>query len=282
MSQISHSDWNPLVSSVQGVLTGWGQTHSSYAVATGNTVNHADWNALVADINKCYTHITGSNSSLSTVVTGTRITQANLTNASAAVTYINTNQYSIASTQYTQNTLYDSGYQTFSPWQNYYIANYNINWSSFASYNQFWNAGGGFYINLSGISSGSSQSQSWVDLFANMGAFYVLPTSIGQQGQTWSGTYPGGNVGPLNGFNTTPTTYFQLYNQDTNYTANYLQIQFNTNGTQLQMSIILQDAHAGIAGGYDYVDGQARLVVTQRYPFGNPIQSLNVASQSQS
>jgi len=282
MSQISHSDWNPLVSSVQGVLTGWGQTHSSYAVATGNTVNHADWNALVADINKCYTHITGSNSSLSTVATGTKITQANLTNASATVTYINSNQYSIASSQYTQNTLYDSGYQAFSPWSNYYIANYNINWSSFASYNQFWNAGGGFYINLSMTSSGTSQSQSWVDLFANMGAFYVLPTSIGQQGQTWSGSFPQGTVGPLNGFSTTQLPYFRLFGQDSNYTNNYIQIAFNTNGTQLQMQILLQDQHVGIAGGFDQVTGNARLVVTQRYPYSNPIQSFTVAGQSQS
>jgi hypothetical protein len=283
MSQISHSDWNPLVSTIQTILGGWGQSYSSYAVATGNTVNHADWNALVSDINKCYTHITGSNSSLSTVATGTRITQANLTNASAAVTYINSNQYSIASSQYTQNTLYNSGSVGWSGWTSAYTAGFTVDWGSAANYNHFFNAGGVIFLSFS-----STGTNAWSQEISNVanyaGTIAMSANSSYQTGQTWSGSF--GPNGALNLSGGNLNQWIRVNDPDTNYTADNLQIQITPNGSynnasSWQVNVIFTNGRTTIGGAPNTINGTIQMIASQRYPYSSSISSFTSQGSTQ-
>lgn len=281
MSQISASDWNPLVSTIQGILNAWGQSYSSYAVDNTRKVNHSDWNALVTDINSCYTHITGSGSSLSTVATGTRITQANLTNASAAVTYINSNRY--VSSALTNNTVYDSGVSTFSPWSSYWSATFNVSWASSTAYQRFFNSGGDLYLNFS-MTGTDNWSQEIANLGNNAGAIAISATTTKQQGQTWTGSY--GFSGALNLSSGSSNNWLNLPNPDTYYTSDNLVINITPNGsyataTGWTVTVTFTNGRSTLGGAPNTINGTVRMVATQQYALGNTISSFSFSSSSQ-
>jgi hypothetical protein len=285
MAQIYASDWNPLVISLHSILLGWGQSYSSYAVTTNTTpINHLDYNAVIADINACYTHITGSNSALTTVPAGTQITQARLTNASAAVSYITSNRYKASVSQLTQSVIYNSGNVAYSPWSNYYSATFTLTWTDNTTFKRFFDGGGGFFVNLTGTAGGTSQGQSWVDLLTNSGALALTRDSSYQQGQTWNGTF--GFSGASN-IASIPQAWFVNTGLDANYTSNTLTINVTGNGdynscTQMTFQVYLSDAHTATGGGPDTVTGSIQLVATQRYPFTYSMSSWTLTSQTQS
>jgi hypothetical protein len=282
MSQVSHNDWNPLVSNLQTVLSSWGDTYSSYAVATGNTVNHADWNAVVADINKGYTHIYNSNSSLSTVAAGTRITQANLTNAAAAVSSINTNRYAAYAGAYTLATVYDSGSVAFAPWSSYYTITWTVDWGSALQYQLFWNRGG--YLEL--YFGPNSYSDAWsgeiMKLLANMGILVMTPQTCYQSGQAWSGTV--GFQGALNA-STGGSTWLYLGDPDANYTADYMTIVYKPNNiygfaSSAQVTLAIYNGRTTLGGAPNSINGSVRARFYTYYNTYN-LSSVTVASSSQ-
>jgi hypothetical protein len=285
MSQVSASDWNPLVSTLQSVLSGWGApaSYSSYAVDNTREVNHLDWNAVVADINTGYTHITGSNSSLSTVATGTRITQANLTNASAAVTYINTNRYTAAPASYTLQTVYDSGTVVWSPWSSYYSVTWKLDWASATQYTRYWNNGGYVQLNFGPNSYTDGWSGEIIKLMNNMGTLVITPTSCYQSGQTWSGTV--GFQGALNA-STGGSTWLSLTNPDTSYTADYMTIAYQPNNTfgsasSANVTWAIYNGRTTLGGASNSINGNVRARFYDNYVHYNMAGGVTVASSSQ-
>lgn len=282
MSQVSASDWNPLVSTLQTVLSSWGNSYSSYAVDNTRKVNHLDWNAVVADINTGYTHITGSASSLATVVTGTRITQANLTNASAAVSYINTNRYAAAPASYTLATVYDSGTLAWSPWSSYYSVTWTLNWGSATQYTRFWNNGGYLELNFGPNSYSDAWSGEIIKLMANMGTLVMTPTTCYQSGQTWSGTV--GFQGALNA-STGGSTWLSLSNPDTSYTADYMTIAYQPNSTfgsasSANVTWAIYNGRTTLGGAPNSINGNVRARFYTYYNTYN-LSSVTVASSTQ-
>ena len=283
MSQVSASDWNPLVSSLQTVLSSWGGTYSSYAVDNTRKVDHADWNAMVADINKGYTHISGSNSSLSTVATGTRITQANLTNAAAAVNYIVTNRYYAAAASYTLSTLYDSGTLAFSPWSSYYTVTWNLNWGSALQYQLFWNNGGYLEMNFGPNTYSDAWSGEIMKLMANMGNLVMGPDRCYQNGQTWSGSL--GFQGALNA-STSGSTWLYLANPDASYTADYMTIVYKPNNiygfaSSAQLTWAIYNGRTTLGGAPNTINGSIRGRIFTYYNTYNLAGGILVGTSSQ-
>lgn len=278
MGQVYATDWNPLQGTIANVMGapsglsyGWNKAASIQSAQVNSSVqiNSTHYNKLKNDIDFCYTHITGSASSLPTKSTGDRVYQVDLSNISAAITYINTYKTVMASNQYTQTNIFsDTQYYT---WTATLGATYTTSWGSVANFNAFWNAGGALYFNLSRYAgSATPQNQGWTNLLANMGFIYITPTTSGQTGNTWAGT-TFVTTGIAN-FSSFPTTLFRIYDQDTNYTGNYFDLKVYLNGpagaaSSLSFVMLLVDNHVGTAGGPDTVDGNIALTISQRYPY---------------
>ena len=282
MSQVSASDWNPLVSSLQTVLSSYGGTYSSYAVDNTRKVDHADWNAMVADINKGYTHIYGSNSSLSTVATGTRITQANLTNAAAAVNNIVTNRYAASAPSYTLSTVYDSGSLAFSPWSSYYTVTWTLDWGSALQYQLFWNNGGYLELGFGPVTYSDAWSGEIMKLMTNMGYLVMGPDRCYQNGQTWSGSL--GFQGALNA-STSGSTWLYLANPDASYTADYMTIVYKPNNiygfaSSAQVTWAIYNGRTTLGGAPNTINGSIRGRFYTYYNTYN-LSSVTVASSSQ-
>jgi hypothetical protein len=278
MGKVFASDWNPLQSTIAGVMgtatdlsKGWGKASSitSSQVNSSLQINHTHYNALKTDIDYCYTHITGSASALPTRNAGTQITQADLTNISAAATYINTYKTYAAASQLTTSNMF-SNTQAYT-WTATLGATYTFSWASVAEFNGFWNAGGQVYWNVSRYAGATnSQNQSWTNLLSNAGFFYINATASGQSGNTWTGTV--NNTSGISGFSVIPVTFIQVYDQDTNYTSNYYRASVwldNTPGSAKTMNIqiLLVDAHTPVGAGPDTIDGNFAVTITQKYPY---------------
>jgi hypothetical protein len=271
MAQIQASDWNPLQTTVANIMAGWGQSASVTSAQVNNTlkINHNHYNALKDDINFCYTHITGSNSALPIRNAGTQITQADLTNVSAAVTYINTNKATASSSKLTSQSLAISTTQAYT-WSSQLGASYSMTWASASDFNAFFNAGGSvnFSISRSG-GAATSQNQSWTNVLSGMGNVYMTLNSSGN-----SGTIPGAvsiTTG-INGLSSSNQQFIKVTDQDANYTANYINITAYLDAAPgsarvLTYVVLLVDAHVGTAGGPDTVDGNFTTSFTAKYPY---------------
>jgi hypothetical protein len=278
MGQVYASDWNPLQNTIANVMGapnglsyGWNKASSIQSAQVNSSVqiNSTHYNKLKNDIDFCYTHIIGSASSLPTKSTGDRVYQVDLSNISAAVTYINTYKTVAAGGQLTQTNVF-SNTLNFT-WTATLGATYTIPFGSITNFNAFWNGGGSVFFNMSRYAgSATSQNQGWTNTLANMGFIYITPTTSGQTANAWAGTtYVTGGISNFSPF---PTTLFRIYDQDTNYTGNYLDVKVYLDGpagaaSSLSFVILLVDAHLGTAGGPDTIDGNIALTITQKYPY---------------
>jgi hypothetical protein len=278
MGQVYASDWNPLQNTIANVMGapnglsyGWNKASSiqSSQVNSSLTINSTHYNKLKNDIDFCYTHITGAASSLPTKSTGDIIYQVDLSNISAAVTYINTYKTSAAGGQLTQSNVF-SNTLNFT-WTATLGATYTIPFGSVNNFNAFWNGGGSIFFNMSQYGGSTTpQNQSWANLLSNMGFIYITPTTSGQIGNSWVGTtYVTGGISNFSPF---PTTLFRIYDQDANYTGNYFDVKIFLDGaagaaSSLSIVILLVDDHLGTAGGPDVIDGNIALTITQKYPY---------------
>jgi hypothetical protein len=279
MGKIYASDWNPIQSSIanimgapSGTAYGWNKASSVTSAQVNSTqqINHTHYNVLKDDINFCYTHITGSNSSLPIRNAGTQITQADLTNVAAAQSYISANKTTAAASQLTTSNIF-SDTQAYT-WTASLGATYTWSWSNATQFNAFWNAGGQIYWNTSRYGGSSTpQNQGWTNLLANSGFIYITATASGQVGATWAGTVY--NTNGIGGFSTVPSIFTKVYDQDLNYTNNYYQTdvwldaQAGNGATTMNLKISLIDTHVGTSGGPDGIDGNVALTITQKYPY---------------
>jgi hypothetical protein len=263
-------------------MTSWGVGYSSYAVATGNTVNHNDFNALVSDINVCYQHIYGTNSSISTVAQGTRISQAYLTNASAAVSNIVTNRYAATSSIRTQVTFYDSGNVPVGPFNSYWTVQWTVNWGSSSAYQLFWNNGGYFEFATGGGGGSNGQSVEIGKLFQNMGVLVMTANSCYQSGQTWTGTiYFQGALNAASG----GSTWLYLSNPDSSYTADYMTVAYTPNGTFTSASsavvtLAVYNGRTTLGGAPNTILTSGEGVFYLNYVNGHSLSSITLTSQT--
>jgi len=278
MGQVYATDWNPLQGTIANVMGapnglsyGWNKASSIQSAQVNSSVqiNSTHYNKLKNDIDFCYTHITGSASSLPTKSTGDRVYQVDLSNISAAVTYINTYKTSAAGGQLTQTNVF-SDTQAYT-WTATLGATYTIPFGSVNNFNAFWNGGGAIFFNVSRYAgSATPQNQGWSNLLTNMGFIYITPTTSGQTANAWAGsTFVTSGIG---GFSTIPSTFFRQYDEDTNYTGNYFQLQVYLDAlpgaaSSLSLVMLLVDNHVGTAGGPDAIDGNIALTISQKYPY---------------
>lgn len=269
---VSASDWNPVIQKMRSVLStpsgsirtlGYNATYSANDVSSGGVITGLQWNNLRSDVNKAYTLQTGSASDLTTRDNTYLITQADLTTISARVDTAYNNRLNVNTGQLNVTAKSQSGTNS---WGTYSYCSFMILFNDNATFRGFWNASGRIvvYGSRSGGSS-TSQNQGWTNLLSNMGNIVIARDSIFQSGQSWNGTLPitngvyGGSIG------TGYTTIFTGYDQDTNYTANYCQVQVSMNNTNpdaatsMNVLIYCRDNHTAVAAGPDYVDGTISL-----------------------
>lgn len=278
MGQVYATDWNPLQATIANVMGapnglsyGWNQASSitSAQVNSSLQINSTHYNKLKDDINFCYTHITGANSALPTKSAGDRVYQVDLANISAAATYVNTYKTSAAGGQLTTSNVYSN--TVAYTWTARLGATYTIPFGSVNNFNAFWNGGGSIYLNISRYAgSATPQNQGWTNLLSNMGFIYITPTTSGQTANSWVGTtYVTTGISNFSPF---PTTLFRIYDQDTNYTGNYVDVKIFLDSaagaaSSLSIVLLLVDDHLGTAGGPDVIDGNFALTISQKYPY---------------
>lgn len=278
MGKIYASDWNPIQSSIANIMGapvglnyGWNQAASvtSAQVSSSVTINASHYNKLKADIDYCYTHIIGSASALPTRSAGTQITQVDLSNISAAQSWISANKSTAAASQLTTSNIF-SDTQNYT-WTATLGATYTWSWASNTAFKSFWNAGGSVYWNMSRYAgSATPQNQSWTNLLANSGFLYITPTTSGQTANTWAGAVY--NTNGIGGFSTIPSTFTIVYDADANYTGNYYRTEvwldnLPSAASSMNLRISLIDTHVGTSGGPDVIDGNFALTITQKYPY---------------
>lgn len=310
MATITNEDWNPVVNKIRSVVgtpdgtlndLGYNTTPNANTVNDLQVITGAQWNALRADVNRAYTLQTGSNSDLTTRGTLDKITTTDLTTMSARVDTAYNNRTSVDTGQLT--AVNKTGYSFSGGWSSTLSGSGNISWSSNSTYRGFWNAGGRivFSFSRSGGSS-NSQNQSWSNLCTNTGSLVLTRTGMSQSGQTWNGTFSNSwNTGAYGRRSTSAEQAFIIYAQDTNYTANYIQLLLSWNdadiksATTLNWTINFVDNHTPlgsstgsetrqITGEFDYqnqfnqgptgfgpdtVDGTTEMAIVAFYPFSN-------------
>ena len=160
-SLISASDYNGFATSVNSVWnTLWGQS-SIGSVATGGTVTATQWATLASTITNAYTHESGSNPSVSSPSAGSTISV--IANLSTAVTYITGHQYDC----YASGTVYNTSGSATGPAKGSANTSWtmtftnNIVFSSTATMNYFFYAGGRVLLNFSKSSTGLPADSAW-------------------------------------------------------------------------------------------------------------------------
>ncbi len=286
MATITNEDWNPVQSKIASVTgtpdgtindLGYNVSPTSAQVPDLQVITGAQWNALRTDVNRCYTLQTGSNSDLTTRGTADKITQADLTTMSARVDTAYNNRGSVSTGQLT--TVNKGGYSFSGGWSSSVGGTGSISWANNATYRGFWNAGGRIILSFSRTGgSANSQKQAWTNLCSNSGSLVLTRTGMFQSGQTWNGVFENSwNTGGAYGQRTvTPySRSFYILAQDTNYTANYIEVFFGwdfedvKSATKFNWTVNFIDGHLPSGAGPDTVDGTIEMTVVAQYPFSN-------------
>lgn len=283
---IEDTEWNGIQDTIAKVLgapdastvnLGYNAANliTSAQVSNNAKIYKEEWNTLRADVNVAFTHQTGSNSALVTKTGSDIIYSSDFTLIANAISTANTNRQTVdAGTQLT--SLAGPSYSTTSAWSTRVTYNGTINFGTNAKFRGFWNGGG--YVTFSASRAGGSsttQNTSWTNLLAAMGTIKLTAYSMSQVGSTQAGTFANsGNLGVYGG--NLPTGWvFSITDADANYTSNYYQVylSFNTanplTATIMYIAAAVEDVHAPIGSGPDYVDGTTALNCNIYYPFAN-------------
>lgn len=223
--QIYAADYNAIQSVIAGVVsTYYGNAVTSSQLSGTPQITAAAMDLLRADINKAYTHITGSNSSINDVAAGGLIYKDDFNAYKTAADYCETNKDTVyAATQLTSVVLSNS---ITAAWNSSRTWTYTFTWPSADAANYWFNAGGYFVVDVNGSNStGSSKDNDWQNNILN-----VIPTQTYGNTQWDAGTnidvYEYGNV--------------------SQYTENYARIQITkTSTTVLTITVIVNDADTG-------------------------------------
>jgi hypothetical protein len=237
---IQGADYNGFATSVNALWgtgsgnNGYGQsgTALSTSLGTSNQVAASDWATMIARMNTMSQHQTnGTTTGLSQPTATSIITY--LSSLSSSITTLQTNKQSSAN-QY--QTAISASTTSSTTWITSAIMTYTVTFASGDAARYFFNQGGQLNFNFSGTSlAGNSKSTYW-NSFLNTGfATWALRgnTSL----YTGTGFTPTTNLTSSGYYNLTssPTTFFKMFDNPSSadYTANYIQVDVNSNGTNV-------------------------------------------------
>jgi hypothetical protein len=211
------ADFNNIQSATEFLLgtgladSGYGQTVTSAQVTANQKISVSQWNSLRSDLLKIRQHQTGVDESgnLTIPLTSSLITNEFVNQYKAFSTVCQTNRLTIASTQGTEENLYEPSLSTrTTAWNGVLTHTVTINFSSANQARFYFNAGGQirFSASRSGGSAGNKNTV-WTQLLNDMGEII-----FNHGGTTYTGTgaasgYPATSLGWYT-ISTTPQTIF--------------------------------------------------------------------------
>ena len=269
-NQIEDTDYNALQDKVQALLgtgsgsRGYGQPVPSADVFQGNTITKAQWDALRNDILSVRVHQDGTTPVLASIVKGTPINFAIISNYSSVLDVVDANRFNIGPGQSVVST--KATQTTSSSWSTQAQAVLTMTFANSNDARYFFNSGGKIRI-IGSRSGGSSTSQNnaWTNFLANIGAI-----SFGAATSAFVNFYD---------LNLSYQTFYQT-GLSTPYSANFYRLEAacdvasNTAGTatQVQIRITLRDDYVDPATAphtpssvppIDIVDGTLTLTVEE-------------------
>ena len=222
---IYRDDYNLVRQSVENTLSGfWGSTFSAPPLAGNPTITAAGVQLLINDINKAYTHITGSNSSLPAPTSGLIIDNQLWSDMAVAAQYIDTNKLEIGPGQFADSTV---TWTLLGGWNGQYGPYWrDLTWSSAAAATNFFATGGRIFLGAtSADSNGSAKSTDWATNIIG-----AMPTQVYDYNKWIVGT---------------DVTVTEFGNQ-AQYTENYLRLNITKiSSTRLRLSWVFDDADTG-------------------------------------
>lgn len=257
------ADYNAIQSVIAGVVSTYYSNPISSAPITGTpTITAALMDNLRLDINKAYTHITGSNSTIADIAATNLISKDDFNAYKVAADYCETNKNTVyAPTQLSASVLTQSLTAT---WQGVKTWTYTLTWSNPGLADKWFNCGGYILVDVSGSnSSGSSKDNDWQNNILN-----AIPSQTYGNVQWDAGTnidvYEYGNV--------------------TQYAENYCRIVITkVSTTQISVSVILNDADAGDQTGIGpAVDEDVNTDAAASITYYNSIDAITVTAPSTS
>jgi hypothetical protein len=230
---IYQGDYNAVQSIIAGVkTTHYGKSCSSSQLAGNPTVTALQFNNLLTDVDSCIKHQTGSNSGLTTRSVGETITYAHINNLKTYADQAETNKNTVYSaTQLSQmaNQATSSRNGAVSPWNSSIAHTVQVNWSSAAEADYFFNTGGYLYTTASYSGGSTPKDSDWA----------AVINAIGNRNYTRSNWVTGGTV-----------TIATVGGSGV-YSANYWQLSVTKNSSsQVTMTMSFVDA-AGPNPNYD-------------------------------
>lgn len=216
-------DYNTIQSTIAGVLnTYYGQTMTSSQVSSNPLINDVEWDNLRVDINKCYKHITGSDSSINNAAEGSLVYAADANAYKTAADYCETNKATVNAAQLTSSV--DSDTMT-AAWNGLRTFKTTYAWPGAAAATAWFNLGGYFVVDVSGSNAVSAKDLDWQDNILN-----AIPS------QTYNRS---------NWVNATDINVYE-YGNNSKYSENYARIVCTkVSDTQLDISVIISDADVG-------------------------------------
>jgi hypothetical protein len=262
-NQIEDTDYNALQDKVQALLgtgsgsRGYGQPVTSADVFQGNIITFAQWDALRNDILSVRVHQVGTTPVLASIVKGTPINFAIISNYSSVLDVADANRFNIGPGQSSVST--KATQTTSSSWSTQAQAVLTMTFANSNDARYFFNSGG--KIRIIGSRSGgsdTSQNNAWTTFLANIGTISF-----------------GAATSALVNFYDLTLSYQTFYQTglSTPYSANFYRLEAacdvasNSSGTatQVQIRITLRDDYVdpGPPAPGDTVDGTLTLTVEE-------------------
>ncbi len=256
---IYQGDYNAVQSIIAGVKTTYYGISCTSSQLSGNpTITAAQFNNLLTDVDSCIKHQTGSNSGLTTRSAGTVITFAHINNLKTYADQAETNKATVfASTQLSQVANIQTSNRNGSvyPWNGSISHVVQVDWSSAANADYFFNAGGYLYATASHSGGSGSKDSDWATVI----------NAIGNRTYTRSNWVTGGTV-----------TIATVGGSGV-YSANYWQLSVTKNSTtRVTMTMSFVDA----AGGNPNFDENVTLNITSAVGYYKSVDAIVSATPS--
>lgn len=178
---IYKGDYNTLQTAVAAVKTTYyGVACTSSQLGSGLlNPSIAEWNNLKSDIDNCYTHITGSDSAVTTKFSNTVVSAVGTNAYKTAADYINTNKATVfASSQLTLVSA--AGSSRTSGWNSAITHQARVTFASSSDATYFFNCGGYFRIQTAASGgSGGTKNTNWASAINSVGNWVYTSADYG-------------------------------------------------------------------------------------------------------
>jgi len=250
---IYQGDYNAVQSTIAGVKnTYYGIATTSTQLSSNPTITALQFNDLLMDVDACIKHQTGSNSGLSFRSAGTQITYTHINNLKTYADQADTNKATVFSgSQLSQvaNIQTSNRNGAVYPWNSSISHVVQVDWSSAANADYFFNAGGYLYATASHTGGGSSKDTNWATVI----------NAIGNRTYTRSNWVTGGTV-----------TIATVGGSGV-YSSNYWQLSVTKNSTtRVTMTMSFVDA----AGGNPNFDENVTLNITSSVGYYKSVDAI--------